>query len=131
MHLIIDGYSDKQELLRDEEYLRNLLENYPARIGMSRISPPYVLRYVGGNPEDWGISGFVFIAESHISVHTFVDRSYVNIDIFSCRDFDTEKAIEDLRNNFQLSKLRTSLIDREWPPEVAATSPISFVHHGE
>lgn len=131
MHLIIDGYSDNQKLLQDEDHLRKWLEDCPARIGMNQISPPYVLRYVGPNPADWGISGFVFIAESHISVHTFVERSYVNIDVFSCRDFDTEKAIEDLRDKFQLFKLRTSLIDREWPPEVAATSPISFVHHGE
>jgi S-adenosylmethionine decarboxylase len=131
MHLIIDGYSDNRKLLQDKDRLCKWLEDCPARIGMNRISPPYVLRYVGANPADWGISGFVFIAESHISVHTFVERSYVNIDIFSCRDFDTEKAIEDLRNNFQLFKLRTSLVDREWPPEVAATSPISFAHHGE
>lgn len=131
MHLIIDGYSDNQKLLQDKAHLRKWLEDYPARIGMNRISPPYVLRYLGRNPEDWGISGFVFIAESHISVHTFVERSYVNIDIFSCKDFDTEKAIEDLRDKFQLFKLRTCLIDREWPVEVAATSPTSFVHHVE
>ncbi len=131
MHLIIDGYSDNQELLQDKAHLRNWLEDCPARIGMNRISPPYVLRYVGPNPEDWGISGFVFIAESHISIHTFVECGYVNVDIFSCRDFDTEKAIEDLRDKFQLFKLRTCLIDREWPVEVAATSPISFVHHVE
>lgn len=131
MHLIIDGYSDNQELLQDKAHLRNWLEDCPARIGMNQISPPYVLRYVGPNPEDWGISGFVFIAESHISVHTFVERSYVNVDIFSCRDFDTDKAIKDFQDKFQLIKSRTCLIDREWPPEVATTSPISFVHHGE
>ncbi len=131
MHLILDGYSNNRELLHDEDHLRNWLENCPARIGMNRISPPYVLRYVGLNPVNWGISGFVFIAESHISLHTFVERGYVNIDIFSCKDFDADKAIENLRDEFQLFKLRTSLIDREWPPEVAATSPVSFIHHGE
>jgi len=131
MHLIIDGYSDNQELLQDEAHLRKWLEDCPGRVGMNRISLPYVLRYVGSNREDWGISGFVFIAESHISVHTFVERGYVNIDIFSCADFDTEKAIEDARDEFQLFKLRTCLIDREWVAEVATTSPMSFVHHGE
>ena len=131
MHLILDGYSNNRKLLHDEDHLRNWLENYPARIGMNRISPPYVLRYVGLNPVDWGISGFVFIAESHISLHTFVERGYVNVDIFSCKDFDADKAIEELRDVFQLFKLRTTLIDREWPPEVAATGPVSFIHHGE
>jgi len=130
MHLIIDGYSSDQKILRDEDFLRKWLENYPAEIGMTRISPPYVLRYVGPVLEDWGISGFVFIAESHIGIHTFVERNYVNIDIFSCKDFDTEKAIKDFREEFQLIKLRTCLIDREWAEaEPAMANPQSFIYH--
>jgi len=130
MHLIIDGYSNDKRIIRDEDFLRNWLEAYPAQIGMTRISPPYVLRYVGPVLDDWGISGFVFIAESHIGVHTFVERNYVNIDIFSCKDFDTEKAIRDFQEGFQLVKLRTCLIDREWPQtESVTTNPQSFVYH--
>jgi len=117
MHLIIDGYSSNQRILRDEDFLRKWLENYPAR-------------YMGPVLEDWGISGFVFIAESHIGIHTFVEQNYINIDIFSCKDFDTEKAIEDCREGFQLAKLRTCLIDREWPKaEPAMANPQRFVYH--
>ncbi len=119
MHLIIDGYSENQKILQDEDFLRNWLESCPAKIGMTRISLPFVLKYVGQKPEDWGISGFVFIAESHISVHTFVEASYVNIDIFSCRDFDTKKAIKDCREKFQLTKSRTYFIPREWSTETS------------
>lgn len=130
MHLIIDGYSNNQEILRDEDFLRNWLESYPVKIGMTRISPPYVLRYVGPVLDDWGISGFVFIAESHIGIHTFVEQNYVNIDVFSCKDFDTEKAIRDFRQGFQLVKLRTCLINREWPAaKPAIANPQSFVYH--
>jgi S-adenosylmethionine decarboxylase len=130
MHLIIDGYSSNRRILRDEDFLRKWLENYPTRIGMTRISPPYVLRYIGPVLEDWGISGFVFIAESHIGIHTFVEQNYVNIDVFSCKDFDTDKAIEDFREVFQLIKLRTCLIDREWPKaETTIVNPQSFVYH--
>jgi S-adenosylmethionine decarboxylase len=130
MHLIIDGYSSDQKILRDGDFLRKWLENYPAEIGMTRISPPYVLRYVGPVLEDWGISGFVFIAESHIGIHTFVERNYVNIDIFSCKDFDNQKAIKDFQEDFQLIKFRTCLIDREWPEtEPAIANPQSFIYH--
>jgi S-adenosylmethionine decarboxylase len=130
MHLIIDGYSSHRELLRDEGFLRKWLEEYPARIGMTRISPPYVLRYIGPVLDDWGISGFVFIAESHIGVHTFAEKDYVNIDVFSCKDFNTDKAVEDFREGFQLSRLRTCLIDREWPKaDAAAVNPGSFIYH--
>jgi len=130
MHLIIDGYSSSQSILRDEDFLRKWLESYPARIGMTRISPPYVLRYVGPVLEDWGISGFVFIAESHIGIHTFVEQNYINIDVFSCKNFDTDKATEDFREGFKLIKLRTCLIDREWPKvETVRGNPQSFVYH--
>jgi S-adenosylmethionine decarboxylase len=114
MHLIIDGYSSDQKVLRDEDFLRKWLETYPARIGMTRISLPYVLKYMGPVLEDWGISGFV----------------YINIDIFSCKDFNTEKAIEDFRGGFHLVKWRTCLIDREWPKaESTMTNPQSFIYH--
>lgn len=132
MHLIIDGYSSSKELLQDEAFLRSWLENYPSKIGMTRISPPFVIRYVGPVLEDWGISGFVFIAESHIGIHTFVERNYLNIDVFSCKDFDAEKAIKDFREGFQLVKLRTCLIDREWPKAYSArVNPSSFVYYGQ
>ena len=89
---------------------------------MTKISQPYVFRYTG---PDWGISGFVVIAESHISVHTFVERDYVNIDIFSCRDFDSEKAVGDLKDKFKLIKFRTYLLDREWlTPQLACYSQV-------
>lgn len=130
MHLIIDGYSSDQQLLRDEDFLRHWLESYPARIGMTRISAPYVVRYAGPVLEDWGISGFVFIAESHIGIHTFVERNYVNVDVFSCKSFDVQRAIDDFKEGFRLVKLRTCVIDREWTGrESESSDPESFVYH--
>lgn len=124
MHLIIDGYSANREILQDEDFLRGWLESYPSEIGMTRISAPFVLKYVGNKLEDSGISGFVFIAESHISVHTFVEPCYINIDIFSCKDFDAQKSIKDCQNKFQLIRSRTRIVDREWAakPTMAAGS---------
>lgn len=114
MHLIIDGYGNNSKLLQDEQLLYQLLDSYPTQIGMTKISAPLVIRYIGTNTEDWGISGFVFIAESHISIHTFVERCYVNIDVFSCKDFDTEQAIKFFKEKFQLTRLSSRLVNREW-----------------
>ena len=110
MHLIIDGYGSNVEILKDEEFIYRLLDQYPAEIGMTKISSPVVVRYTG---DDWGISGFVMIAESHINIHTFVERCYVNIDVFSCKDFDTERAVKDLSERLQLTEIITQLIDRD------------------
>ena len=112
MHLIIDGYGSNAEILQNEAFIYQLLDQYPAEIGMTKISGPSVLRYVGGEPEDWGISGFVMIAESHISIHTFVERCFVNIDVFSCKDFDAARVVSDLSNRLQLTEIRTHLLSR-------------------
>ena len=113
MHLTIDGYGNKQ-IMQDEQFIYQLLDSYPSKIGMTKIQGPIVFRYVGAKPEDWGISGLVFIAESHISLHTFVDRNYINIDIFSCRDFNVEQVVRDFVKQFHLTKYTSRLINREW-----------------
>ena len=117
MHLTIDGYGDNPKLMQDEQFIYQILDSYPAQIGMTKISPPLVFKYIGSKPEDWGISGFVFIAESHISVHTFAERNYVNIDVFSCKDFDAEQVIRDFKKQFQLTRLSSRLINRDWKVE--------------
>ena len=114
MQLLIDGYSESKDLLQNEEFLRELLTDYPSKIGMTRISEPHIIRYADCEPDEWGISGFVFLAESHIAIHTFVERSYVNIDVFSCKDFDTGVAVQDLRKRLRLTHWRVSLAEREW-----------------
>ena len=113
MHLIIDGYGSNSDILQNEEFIYRLLDQYPAEIGMTKIAPPYVIRYVGAKPEEWGISGFVLIAESHISIHTFVEQCHVNIDVFSCKSFDADHVITDLSNRLQLTEVKTYLVDRE------------------
>ena len=70
------------------------------------------LKYIGSKPEDWGISGFVLIAESHISIHTFPERRYVNIDIFSCKDFNSEYAIQELKTIFEFEEIQNCLLNR-------------------
>ena len=74
MHLVIDGHGCDAEQLSDQERVRRFLDEFPDRIGMTKIAVPAVHLYHGPVPEDWGVSGFVIIAESHISVHTFPDR---------------------------------------------------------
>jgi S-adenosylmethionine decarboxylase len=114
MHLTIDGYGNDPEIMRDEQFIYQILDSYPARIDMTKISSPHVFRYVGSKPEDWGISGFVFIAESHISLHTFVERCYINIDVFSCKDFNAEQVVKDFKEKFKLTRLSSRLINRDW-----------------
>ncbi len=116
MHLVIDGYAGDTDKMWDLERVRDFLTNYPDNLGMTRITEPKVLEYNGPKVEDAGVSGFVIIAESHISIHTFPYRNYVNIDIFSCKSFDYNQAEKDARDLFGLQDMKTWLLDRglEW-----------------
>lgn len=116
MHLVIDGYRGDTSKMWDKQRLEAFLLETPATLGMTRITEPKVLEYDAPKPEDSGISGFVIIAESHISVHTFPHKDYVNIDIFSCRSFDQEEALANARDLFDLEETQTWVLDRglEW-----------------
>ena len=100
MHLAIDCYEADPAKLSDEGLVFQFLDEYPDVIGMTKVAPPQVYAYTGKVPRDWGVSGFVIIAESHISVHTFPDKGYVNIDIFSCNDFDVSASLDDVKTTF-------------------------------
>jgi S-adenosylmethionine decarboxylase len=119
MHLVIDGYGGDTVKMWDTERVRDFLTDCPATLGMTRITEPKVLEYDAPKTEDAGVSGFVIIAESHISIHTFPRRSYVNIDIFSCLPFDHERALDEAKALFDLQEVKTWLLDRglEWLDE--------------
>ena len=119
MHLAIDGYRGDISKMWDVERVRDFLIECPGSLGMTRITEPKVLEYKAPKAEDSGVSGFVIIAESHISIHTFPHRNYVNIDIFSCRPFDQSRATADAKALFDLEEVKTWNLDRglEWLDE--------------
>jgi S-adenosylmethionine decarboxylase len=129
MHLTIDGFGGNQELLSSESLVHSLLDTYPAEINMTKISEPYVLQYTGDKPEDWGVTGFVIIAESHISVHTFPDRGYVWVDVFSCKEFEADGAVDRIVETFGLTHVTTRIHDRglEFPHAVNEATPVAML----
>jgi S-adenosylmethionine decarboxylase len=119
-HLMLDGYGCDKAKLQDLNLVYRILDELPARIGMTKIMPPYVFKYSGLRPEDWGLSGFVLIAESHISIHTFPEKNFVSVDIFSCKPFDAEFAAAYLKRSFAMEKVECTVLDRgtEFPKEL-------------
>jgi len=97
-------------------------------MGMTKITQPTVLRYRGTKPEDWGVSGVVLIAESHISIHTFPEKDYLSVDIFSCREFNIEQAASHIKELFELDKMEINLLDRglEFPKDVELANNLVY-----
>lgn len=93
-HLMLDLNECNASRLDCVDVCFDLLNHLPDQIGMTKITMPYVFPYSGVVPEDRGITGMVIIAESHISIHTFPLKSYAFIDIFSCKPFATDCAVD-------------------------------------
>lgn len=105
IHFMLDGYGCNAELLKDAQALTDMLKNIPASMGMHTISDPLVVEVGPKNSKDpGGLSGFVLIAESHISFHTFPNRRFVTIDVYTCQnEMDIEKLTQEFVNAFKIS----------------------------
>ena len=112
-HLTFDGYGSDPDLLDDMRVVFEFLLNLPAILGMNKLTQPYVLRYDGGDkPEDRGVTGFVIIAESHISIHTYPHDGAFFLDVFSCKPFDVEATLRFVRDTFKVAREETELVTR-------------------
>jgi len=111
-HVMLDLYGCSPSLLENEAFLWDVLDQYPTHIGMQKVGP-VELRYIEtNNPLDDGFSGFVIIATSHISLHAWAPYRMVNMDIFSCEDFDVAEVVAFARKLFQTDDVEMHVVER-------------------
>ncbi|MEW6329635.1 MAG: adenosylmethionine decarboxylase, partial [Candidatus Micrarchaeota archaeon] len=125
-HLMLDCYGCNRKKLEDIKFVYNFLDRFADDIGMHKIMPPYAFSYCGTKPEDWGVSGIILIAESHISVHTFPEKGFVSIDLFSCKEFDVKRAIKYALSEFEAERYESNFLmrGREFPKDIAKAAQI-------
>ncbi len=113
-HLMLDGYHGYREYLDSEPLLRALLNELVVALKMHMISEPVVSRVGPNNKKDpGGLSAFVMIAESHISIHTFPNRGFVSADIYTCsNELDEVLVKERLTHAFDLTLTDVQVVKR-------------------
>lgn len=112
-HLTIDAFECDSVKLYDQNRVRRFLQELPEAIGMTAISDPFVMNYKHpGNNMDSGVTGFIIIAESHISIHTYPYRGCLFMDVFSCKPFDVKKVLMLVEKIFDSGRIEEQLIRR-------------------
>jgi S-adenosylmethionine decarboxylase len=81
---------------------------------MHKLVEPTVLEVGELSPKDpGGITGFVLIAESHISIHTFPRRGFLSADVYTCQGTLKEQWIRNFfARSFGLKDIETNYLIR-------------------
>ncbi len=80
-HIIADLVIENSAKLADLDFLRETLYEAARRANLKVLSEYYKVFEGTG-----GVSLVFFIAESHISIHTWPEYSYIALDIFTCSE---------------------------------------------
>ena len=114
IHFMMDGYGAPESVLKDKAELIRILDYVPKALSMHPISEPTVVEVGPLNRKDpGGLSGFVMIAESHISFHTFPKRGFVTIDVYTCQnELDTGKLTTLFKDLFKLDTFEVMMQKR-------------------
>ena len=79
-HYLIDFVDCDPEITQQVEPIREIVMRAAKECGAT------ILNDLFHQFQPMGVSGVVVIAESHISVHTWPENSFVAVDIFTCGD---------------------------------------------
>jgi S-adenosylmethionine decarboxylase len=113
-HVTIDGYGGDYDLLNNEEGVRSCFTDLVSALDMHPLYGPEVISAPDNNIKDpGGWSGFVIIAESHISIHTFPKRKFISADVYTCQNgLDVEFVTNFFKERFQLEEVEINYIKR-------------------
>lgn len=112
-HFVLDAYNSFRSRLDDIILMHEILEKIPHKMGMKTVMPPFVIPYYNGVvPEDCGISGFVFFAGGHFTIHTFSYRETYFVDLVYPQAFDSEKLKDMIKEIFPTEKFSSYTVKR-------------------
>ncbi|MDP1690248.1 MAG: adenosylmethionine decarboxylase [bacterium] len=113
-HITIDGYGGDPDRLNSEEAVLSALTEICDALRMRPLMKPMVIPAPDNHIKDpGGWSGFVIIAESHVSIHTFPKRRFVSADVYTCQNgMNKEYIVDFFKKKFRLEDVEVHFIKR-------------------
>ncbi len=111
-HLTLDLVGCNPKKISDVRFLYKFLSELPAVIGMNKMGEPHIDMYNGIHEEWFGASISIHVQESHCTLHAF-DWGFMFLDIFSCKDFDTDKAIKYIMETVEADQHLPNFVNPE------------------
>lgn len=110
-HLILDC-SGCNENINDKEKIQNYLDDLIFKIDMEKVGDP-IIEYLLPGTDNSGYSVIQLIQTSNICIHFVDKKSTAYFDIFSCKKFDKNIAIDTTVKWFSPKHIKEKLIERD------------------
>lgn len=106
-HCFTEAYNCDHKLLNDEEFLK---EQIIAAINKTELT---LLNISSHKFSPQGITIVALLSESHISIHTWPEKEYAALDIFTCGETTyPNKACDFLIRELESKKQNTTILKR-------------------
>jgi S-adenosylmethionine decarboxylase len=107
MHCLVELYDCPAPVLDDEDLLRGALKDAVSH-GMATL-----LELTSRKFSPQGVTALALIAESHVAVHTWPERGYAAVDVFTCGDqASAERAALCLIDRLQAGRFEVQRVIR-------------------
>ena len=105
--LLIEGYFTIQIT---PEVLKQYFTHITSELGLRTYDEPIIHATSGqGKAVNEGFDGFVPLVDSGIYIAVWVNPKFLSTIIYTCGDFDENKAAESVRTFFQMGELQTAI----------------------
>ena len=130
-HLIIDAYVRDGSVLENPDALCHLFDVLVDELGMEYLQRPTAMRvptdpsHLTTDEDDGGWSVICQITTSHIALHGWPLRKAVMMDVFSCHDYDVERAKEIIWSHLGITEASVQDVRRRDPRSANAKSTLA------
>ena len=116
-HLVLDFNGCPKELLANKENIMNWSKELVKTIDMVAHGEPIIEHFATHSHEAAGYTLLQMIETSNIAAHFAENIGQVYIDVFSCKAFDADLALEVCKKHFNPSHVNTHNMDRGFHKE--------------
>lgn len=112
-HLILDCSGCNSQLMSDRFNVDRWIRQLVRDIDMQPIGEPSIEYTAGEFPDKAGFTVVQIIVTSSIVAH-FIDRDgHIYLDVFSCKEFDSEVVKASMREFFDCQRMREYFLTRQ------------------
>jgi len=105
--LLIEGYFQADV---SEEMVGEYFAHITGGLGLRTYGPPIIHRTSGaGKDINEGFDGFVPLIDSGIYIGVWVNPKFLSTIIYTCGEFDENKAVKIVKDFFEMSELQSAI----------------------